>query len=368
MKKLAFILLLLVVRLGYANDGAYYVSGNQLVPVYETDIAVAKEILSIQKLSNGFVRIVVNYEFFNPKSPKTIEVGFEARSPSGDVDGTPIKGRHPNISEFTVNMNGQDLPYLVAIVEDSLYYKNGKFVEKTLAEALKSIDNANEVNFNYVYHFKANFKQGLNKITHTYLFQLSSSVEMMYELPYILTAAKRWANRQIDDFTLKIDMGSFADFYIQNSFFDNAADWKIEGTGKKEFTGKKVKDDFSLTDNSTHFWLREGTLLFQKKNFAPQGEINLFCLQFFGTNPFNAKDKLPLQIGAVEQYLTSAEDEAALKILRNLPFARRGYIFKTPDIQQYYEKMDWYMPNPSYQADLSKLTKIEQDWLKKISK
>lgn len=365
MKKLVFVLLFLS-HFAFANDGAYYASGNHLIPMYETDIAVTKEILTMQRLDKEMVKITVYYEFFNPKSPKTIAVGFEAASPSGDVDGTPINGKHPYMSDFTVVMNGQKVPYAVALVSDSIYYKNGKFVEKSLAEALKTIDNVNEINFNYVYHFSANFKQGLNTITHTYLFRLSSSVEMVYELPYILTAAKRWANRQIDDFTLQIEMGNFADFHISSTFFDSAEDWKIEGVGKKITIGKDAQDVHYATPNSVHFYIREGKLAFQKKNFAPKGEFRLFCIFFFFTVPFDAKDALPFYIGDMEKHTDRAVDEISQKILRNLPYARRGYIFKTPEIQKYYEQMPWYMPDPSYQVDLSKLTKAEQDWMKKI--
>lgn len=33
----------------FANDGAYYVSGNHLIPMYESDIVVKKEILTIKR-------------------------------------------------------------------------------------------------------------------------------------------------------------------------------------------------------------------------------------------------------------------------------------------------------------------------------
>jgi hypothetical protein len=43
------------------------------------------------------------------------------------------------------------------------------------------------------------------------------------------------------------------------------------------------------------------------------------------------------------------------KILRNLPFAHRGYSFKNPELKNFYEKMDWFMPNPLYTPDVSGL-------------
>jgi len=51
------------------------------------------------------------------------------------------------------------------------------------------------------------------------------------------------------------------------------------------------------------------------------------------------------------------------KIMRNLPFAVRGYVFKTKVIQDYYESTDWYVADPNYVSDLKGLTKDEQEWV-----
>lgn len=41
-------------------------------------------------------------------------------------------------------------------------------------------------------------------IYHTYRYRMSYSIGRTFEVPYWLTPAKRWANHQIDDFTLCI--------------------------------------------------------------------------------------------------------------------------------------------------------------------
>ena len=87
--------LLLLSTALYANDGAFFGSGNHLVPIMETDISVQKEILYLKKIQNKYIEVSVYYEFFNPKEDKEITVGFEAESPSGDVDGAPKNGHHP---------------------------------------------------------------------------------------------------------------------------------------------------------------------------------------------------------------------------------------------------------------------------------
>lgn len=69
-----------------ANDGAFYASGNQLIPIRETTISIQKEVLEIVR-DGDELDITVNYTFFNPGGAKSILVGFEAASPAGDVDG-----------------------------------------------------------------------------------------------------------------------------------------------------------------------------------------------------------------------------------------------------------------------------------------
>ena len=59
-------------------------------------------------------------------------------------------------------------------------------------------------------------------------------------------------------------------------------------------------------------------------------------------------------------------NELSKKILRNLPFARRGYVFKSPDLTAYYKKQPWYVPDPAYVPVMNELTKKEQEWLVKI--
>ncbi|HEY1202440.1 MAG TPA: hypothetical protein VGE79_15730, partial [Niastella sp.] len=263
--------LLLSFSICYSNDGAFRTAGNQLIPMYETDISVKKEILTINRTGSLKAAITVYYEFFNPTSNKELEVGFEAVSPSGDVNMRPVNGQHPYITKFTVNMNDVAIPFKVAIVSDSLYYRNGKYKSKTIAQALKEVDEYDLVDFFYVYHFKALFKPGLNIIKHTYTVDLSNSIAENYALQYILTAAGRWANRQIDDFSLQINMGELQDVFIRNTFFSNVSEWQLPEKAKA-IQLKKNNTDEGITDTA-EFFVRKGMLTFQKQNFKPIGEL-----------------------------------------------------------------------------------------------
>lgn len=362
------LIFLLVFTASWSNDGAFKAAGNQLIPMYETDISVKKEILTINRISSGKAVITVYYEFFNPKENKELEVGFEAVSPSGDVTMRPMNGHHPYITQFTVNMNDESIPFKVAIVSDSLYYRNGKFKSKTLAQALKESDENDVVDYFYVYHFKALFKQGINIIKHTYTVDLSSSVWENYSLDYILTAAGRWANRQIDDFTLQINMGEFQDVHIENTFFSNLAEWQIPTTAKSMAIKKKNDEE----KDKTEFIIRKGMLVFQKQNFKPIGQLYLQSLNFFyynGSNEdnlFNSnRDRLPFAIEEQDR-IDKPANELSKRVLKNLPFARRGYIFKSPELQSYFEKQYWYKKDEQYKPVLAELTVKEQAWLNKL--
>ena len=335
----------------YANDGAFYMAGNQLVPINETDISVKKEILYIKK-TEEFAEVSVYYEFFNPKDEKEIIVGFEAGIPLGDAGFSPVNGHHPYMFDFTVSLNGNFLPYQIAFVKNSTYTKNHKIQNIDP----KSLDNdviGDELDFQYVYHFKAKFKKGKNIVKHTYRYKLSRGVCYYYDFNYVLTAANRWANKQIDDFTLILDMDDFQTASIRKTFFKNTNEWTFNGIGK-------------ITENPdyTNFYIQQGILVFEKKNFVPKGELSVeeessYCREA-GSN-----QKFIFSLGKNRELGDPTEKTPEEKrIIRNLPFARRGYIFKDKTLQDVFKTEDWYQPNPSYVPEVEALTEEEKQLIK----
>lgn len=356
-----FFFLLLPVLHSFANDGAYRMSGNQLIPIQETTVSVKKEILSIKKVDERFIEVNVYYEFFNPDVQKEILVGFEAISPTGDVDGRPLKGEHPYMSHFTVEMNRQPLHYSIEYVADSNYFKNGTFESQSL-NAFES-QSPNNVDFFYVYHFNALFRKGINTVHHSYRFEISDGIATYYNFQYILSAAKRWSNRQIDDFTLLIDLGSFESFRIPATFFQTSDEWILVGIGNAT---RIHPDTESYLENTTayEFNLRNGSLIFQQNNFVPNDELYIYSKKNYETekNFDAAKDLLPFPIYSSPEIGTPVNDFSR-KVLQNLSFARRGYVFKNVQLQQYFERQTWYIPDPNYKAELSELTPLELQWL-----
>lgn len=100
----------------WGNDGVYFTSGNFLVPVRETDISVAREVLTITIGKDSFARVDVYYELVNNGQPKTVTMAFEAEAPYNTGSALNRNGIHPYINNFTVTMNGNSLTSSNALV------------------------------------------------------------------------------------------------------------------------------------------------------------------------------------------------------------------------------------------------------------
>jgi hypothetical protein len=334
-------------------------SGSNLIPITDSSIAVQKEILKITRVENDFVEVDVYYEFYNDGDAKEMLIGFEAMSPFGDVSTLPINGRHPYISNFTVIVNGESIAYKVAKVRGSVYYTNGVFNEIAKDDYELSY-NIQHVDFLYVYHFNCKMEAGLNVIKHSYKQKMSSSVVQSYSFDYVLTAANRWKDGVIKDFTLKIDMGENQRLSIRKSFFLKLDYWTIDGVGE-------VLDKHSfhyIEDDWLPILMSKGKLIFQQLNFRPTGELHFSSFREWA-NPleFDSENwSLPSSFDLISLY-PKPKNKISEQIIKNAPFALRGYIFKTQYIQEYYEKQKWYIRNAGYEATLESLSNEEKEWV-----
>lgn len=378
MKKLSVILLLLLTMIGAkANDGVFYASGNQLIPISETDISVKKEVLTITRVDDH-LEVTVYYEFFNPSKPKDLLVGFEAEPPYPYFDDDlSFYPEQPHMRNFTVLVNGERLSYEVTTamypesVEMTGYYKNGKFSNLTKKQAEQAIKDHDEMvyPFFFVYHFNAHFKEGQNIVVHTYDYDLSNSVGEEFSFPYVLTAANRWANHQIDDFTLTINMGERESFTIEPTFFKDINDWTINGKGKKNYT-TEMKEPI--------FHIQNGNITIHKNNFHPDGELRLsknrYYLYGWGIDETTDFSKAALETLKSQYYrLTinevSFEEEKASftdeqkRIMKNMPFAYRGHVFKDEGLRKFFESTAWYISDPNYQDDMTEMSIEEKEWI-----
>ena len=382
MKKTLILLVMVLSFIGAkANDGVYYTSGNHLIPITETETSVKKEVLDIRRRDHK-IHVHVYYEFFNPGNEKTLLVGFEAMPPGGAWDITEEEYKkltdHPYMHDFTVYINGERLDYQVSHVEsaENGYYHNGKFDELSKQRELelgREADFSEYIPYLFVYHFNATFKKGLNIVEHTYVFDESTYVGAEYDFDYVLTAANRWANNQIDDFTLNVDMGELESFAIRPTFFKNANEWTIKGVGRKSDGGE-------FYNNNPMFHMQRGGVSFQKKNFHPEGELEIYklvpglaMLWGDGANSSDVMDAVKRQYAQWNVWVFEEGSDVALtkeekRIMKNLPFAYRGHVFKDKGLKAFFESTDWYIPNPDYIDDMGQMSKEEREWIEYWSK
>ncbi len=353
-----------------ANDGAYFASGNQIIPLQETDISVKKEVLTIKRIKDDKVQVTVDYTFHNPGKEKTILMGFEAEAPTGDVNESPRDGEHRYIENFTVNINDKLVSHKVSLLTP-VYLGNGdKKALYTIDDLKKNLlnpkkDNHTQRGYIYVYHFPATFPSGDTRVIHTYDYSITRFILVSTSIDYLLTPALRWANKQIDDFTLVIDLGELQQYHISPSFFENADQWKTQGRvkiGMENLTNEMSGEP----ERMMTVWQHQGSVTFHEKNFKPKGELQLFANQsHFRDEILDSKTlKISLQDYPFLHDELKLKDEFTRKVLENFPYARRGYVFKNAELKAFYEKQPWYMPDPEYKE--VSLTKEETEWLKEV--
>lgn len=374
MKRIWFIALALALALStQANDGVLFVNGNQLVPVQETDIALTSEVLTISLCDDGYATVDVQYVLTNRGKEKTVTMGFEAGAPYNDEAPFNPKGIHPYIHEFTVVMNGQKLTYTNAVVASKynvdcdfkpLNLKEWKSYEETKMRNGEELPNNSMlydskldslVDFAYAYYFTAHFHPGKNTVHHTYRYRMSYGVGRCFEVPYWLTPAMRWANKQIDDFTLRIKATNTAKhFFVADSLFSKSSFVVTEGVGKI----RKVE---MYHEMNVEIALRNGTVEWHAKNFKPKGNINIQSAEWLHYEGFKLGSFYDRGVNYLPgSYLIEPDkSKERQRILKNLPYANRGYVFKDKKLQQYFSQFWWYMPDASWQADTRDFTPRE---------
>lgn len=284
---LSLMMLLAAFFSAQANDGVYFTSGNFLVPVHETDISVAKEILTITIGKDSLATVDVQYEFVNYAQAKNVTMAFEATAPYNDLSPLNRKGTHPSIKDFQVCMNGTTLPYRNAVVAwkanggghqvdftplDLTQWKGyGEVADTILPEnnMLYNVQLDSLVAFAYAYYFDAPFQEGINRVHHTYRYRMSYNVMQKFVIPYWLTPAIRWANKQVDDFTLNITSEEPTDFCMVDILFHSAPFKSVKGNKIYQFKDESCNPLLfaSLSQGDTIVW--------HGKDFKPITDMNI---------------------------------------------------------------------------------------------
>jgi hypothetical protein len=367
MKILTFIFCLLLSFQTLANDGVFYAEGNTLIPLQETQVQLNKEILKFFVVDHNFARVDVYFEFFNPFASKTVTVGFVTPPAEGDVSDE--EARSPFIEDFTVNVNGQNLLYKIKRLKETTF-------------KLEQKEDGGEKDDYFVYYFPVTFKKGLNIIRHTYRYRGGEGVELDRAFDYQITTGKSWANQQINDFELQIhpDNGIFA---VPARFIkgEKLADWKIIGDGVIEENARNWFGEESPQVRMVH--LNRVHLLFKADNFKPDydisfGEYNwgagwadIWCNYGQECVEADSLEKITryFTLKPVGDFESSDFEDFAekdYKYLRNYFYAVRGIEFKDEQLRNFYSQFFWYKPDKTLKAENLKLSKAEDDFLKKL--
>ena len=176
------ILMLLSTLFGKASNKDFYTSGNFFVPIHDTDISLKKAILTIDLANGEYVAANVYYELYNPDVSKNISIKLEARK----TDKMPLDITQ-GIKDFKLMVNGD------------------------IQDIKSSVDTC------YTYYANVQLIKGKNILRNTFKYRVKKNGDFDFSAPFNLCTLNCWANRQADDFTLRIIGGS--NYYIADEAF-----------------------------------------------------------------------------------------------------------------------------------------------------
>ena len=395
--KMVVAILILMVTAAQANDAVYFVNGSHLQPLQETDIAVKSEVLTITIRDDGFAYVEVDYQFMNNGQAKDVTMGFEAQAPYNDGNEVKLKGAHPHIKDFSVVMNGNALTYRNGIVFSSgemtqemeqtgkgkfgfvpIDFKQWKYDDEN-SERFYNAKTDEYASYSFAYYFDAHFNKGLNTVRHTYAYRMSFGVGKAFEVPYWLLPAMRWANHQIDDFTLRIRADKCTKhFIIDCTSFEGTPFRVTEGKGKtRQMKVSNGDEDVMVTE----VVLRNGTLEWHRNNFRTESDMNILSADQLDYMHEWGNEAVPVYhdsgvsymgwmswVGDFSKYFPGIRNEQqvnkmAARIQRNLPYAHRGYVFKDATLRKFFESQWWYMPDPTWKPDTSSFSPCEKEMI-----
>ena len=184
---------------------------------------------------------------------------------------------------------------------------------------------------------------------------------------YKLTPATRWANGQIDDFTLVIRADNTAKhFSIPTEVFPSGFTPVSDGTPYKMRKSK-------LWDTPCYeFALRNGAITLHLTNFKPTKELSITgagwdkCYEhhlFHVAAAYDRSRSVILFENIWAEELDPKDKAFCQRVLRNLPYAHRGHVFRDALLRRFFESQWWYMPDPDYKDDVSDFTPVDHYYI-----
>ena len=128
---------------------------------------------------------------------------------------------------------------------------------------------------------------------------------------------------------------------------------------------------------------KEEPIVYKHKDFRPKGELMIWgyhdeysseqgFYEYYSvlsdTGVFDIKEhQVWYSFHNHKDHVKFAKDEFTLQVLRNFPFAIRGYAFKNKKLRNYYRRYGWYLPDPNCKLTAADLPDEELEWIYKLS-
>ena len=307
----------------YANDTFFYLSGGSLVPAKETEevnIEMREEVIKL-KFQPSYYEVTVDFEFYNPGKEQNLLIGF------------PF---------FEIGNNGKGKIY------DFECWTNDKktdYKDKPIDSKWKTSSNNNLKN---AYTREITFaKKSITKTKISYKSTYGSATTSDSVATYLYGTGASWKN-PIGKITLILENSNLSkyprDIYIRDKSIKNEFLRVSDNTFKIDL--------YNVEPNYTDVFTIQLT-----SNIGDTGP-KIFPYHFY-------YDRFPIE----EQDLFW-RTKAQLRIVRNTIYALHGYIFKSPDLIEYFSGewvKNWaipYTPNPNFTED--DLSQIEKNNIKAI--
>ena len=355
-----------------ANDSEFNSQGGHIVPMNLSDIAIKSEKIHFKmesiKTEDGMIdgmTVTVKFVFDSPKAGERY-IGFITPESGrvewlSDPENKEERNEDYNFRNFKTSVNGKNVSMKTYKLTDFLPkdIKQLEEIKKYFKEYDKEKAKADAEYYrkSYVYFFKANFKKGENVVEHTYHYGGNGGSVSNY-FNYVWTTISKWKNQKVDDFEVIVEPGN-AFIEIPEIKMKNGkkVEWELIGEGNIDYGYRKDDvDNKNVKERNLYAKLKNGYLRFKTKDFSPKDEFRL--IEIFELNVINYfPDKTEKGFKYEDNLLGAAygaeflkEDELKklsdddLNIMKNYPYALKGYDFSDKKLKDYFSKFLWYIP------------------------
>jgi hypothetical protein len=365
--------------------------GIKLYDDKETSVSLDSETVEIE-LGRRTHTIDATFEFFNHGETITLMVGFpkwgcgDIRDFTGVEDfislETWVNGEKLSFKEVrdevTASYSLVPHPQEKDIIRE-IYYELNSVLEKywKLKDSLGVISIVQTKWYIKEVTFKG-YEKTTTRVRYTDWYNIESWPCTGTYLNYIYGTGKSWkGNIGKARFIVK-DSLNFGVFWFPVDFVEGPGNWYPVSSGERMWSSENVRNKICHKIHNCISKNLSTKVEYVLKDFEPQEEEvfrvtiidnpidYLGCIAF--DSVYFASKTLPFMEYLEKAYIPYEVLESLtlsqLRILRNAYFALHGRIFKSPELDSYFRKNEWYKPREDFKE--TDLTEIERKNVEKI--